>query len=184
MECFACTSALVAPVMHCLCAWSSLPQHVRMGAQIHACLRTRPIIYHLELAVQCRWASFDIDKIPGMDSHHQPRSSTSAPVFSSPSAWLAFLQGCRHSRRSCGASTRWCSAWPLCTSSRPRRAPWWPSLWPPCFCGPTSTPHDLQDAQLMSGMLFFSLLQTFFSGIAEMTFTVRPHPFASIAAGR
>ncbi|KAK9788281.1 hypothetical protein WJX73_004447 [Symbiochloris irregularis] len=37
-------------------------------------------------------------------------------------------------------------------------------------------PNNLQDAQLLSGMLFFSLLQTFFSGIAEMTFTIERLP--------
>ena len=32
--------------------------------------------------------------------------------------------------------------------------------------------HTIQDANLVSGMLFFSLIQSIFAGIAEMTFTV------------
>ena len=48
-------------------------------------------------------------------------------------------------------------------------------------------PNNARDASLLSGMLFFSLLQTFFSGIAEMTFTVRccpPRTTDSLAAAQ
>lgn len=35
-------------------------------------------------------------------------------------------------------------------------------------------PNSIAEGQLYSGFLFFSLLQMFFSGIAEMTFAVSP----------
>ena len=35
--------------------------------------------------------------------------------------------------------------------------------------------HTIQDANLVAGLLFFTLIQSLFSGIAEMTFAVRCH---------